>query len=720
MTSFNTGRGAANTNENEGGLNHHGGGQIACQINAEFATLHIEMENCRIDQGGFGVKTFVGRAVSVILICAAGQSGRADVAAEFGDYKAQELPAVKALEAFDDPEFEGRGASCVKETDTIKLGPRFGFNGSGGLRIHPKPATKVRLDFPCKVPLEPGKKYVFSILRKRHENGFAHLFWSCKGKDGKDLKANWNMKTKKLPAGWESVEVEVAPPEGVEIAAHTFATIVQPAGFKAEEKNNPNAWVDFDLIGLREDVPEWLIANTWPIHNRIHCEEGRIRLYSSFVGNVVPPTSSVRYLVELFAADGRKLGSNVLKDDRGALTADFGALAYEGEARVKVSLMDDTRRVCAGVREIPVTVVKRPAEKPDTISVAEDGRCYKNGRTYMPVGFFTSFGKADLYDEELTKTRLREMHENGFNCITEYWPGKWNQAGSKYYDLCAANGIDILYNLNHIYHNATDEGIARFCAKAKDLSVHKAIVGWYSFDEVTKDWAPFLEKFRRALEKTTPDKVIWYVNIHEPEPLLPCGDIQGGDCYPIDVGGRDLEAMDKYVAKCTRCRPAAAWHCPQVMNWGNYRPELQKDRERYLKEALEPTENQYLSVALLYASHGVKGFIFYHFQDIFTGPVPELYAKRWEAFKSIGRTLRGLEPFIMGGKPIVEVPHEDVKGRTRLVRLEAEDGRSVILAIGLKRDNACTFKRADGSVRTFAGREFSCEIIRCGDKEEGK
>ena len=640
-------------------------------------------------------------------------SARADdVSSAFAGYAVQPVPAVRTLAAFDDPEFEGRGASCVKETACVTRGPRFGYNGSGGLRVHPKPATKVRLDFTCKETLLPGRKYVFSILRRRNENGFAHLFWSCFDKSGKEIKANWNMKCRKLPGGWESVEVEVAPPTGVEIAQHAFSTIVQATGFKAEEKNNPNAWVDFDLIGLREDVPEWLVANTWPIHNRIHCEEGRVRLCSSFVGEVVPPSSSVRHLVELFAADdGRKLGACALKDEAGVFTADFGPLAEAGDARLKVSLMDDTRRVCAGVKEIPVTVTKRPAAKPGVVSVAEDGRCYKDGKTYLPIGFFTSFGKGGLYDEAQTARRLRELRENGYNCITEYWPDKWNKAGSTYYDLCRTNGIDILYNLNQIYHNASDEGIARFCSLAEDLSVHPAIVGWYAFDEVTKDWAPFLEKFRRALEKRTPDKVIWYVNIHEPEPLLPCGDIQGGDCYPIDIG-HDLVAMDAYVEKCLRCRPAAAWHCPQAMNWGNYRPALKNDRERYLKETVEPTENQYLSVALLYAAHGVKGFIFYHFQDIFTGPVPEFYEPRWAAFKSIGRTLRGLEPFIMGGRPIVRVPHVDVKGQTRLVQLEAADGRRVILAIGLTQDNACTFAGPDGAARTFRGGAFSCEIFR--------
>ena len=652
-------------------------------------------------------------AVAAALSAVAGRTAPG----EFDGYSRAPVSQVRALDAFADPEFEGRDASCFKATESVRLVPGCGFNGSGGLRVKPPLGGKVRVDFSCKVVPQPGKKYVFSILRRRNENGFAHVVWSCHDKAGRDVKANWNMKKKELPAGWEEIEVEVAPPAGKEIARHSFFTIVQATGSTAEKKNNPNAYVDFDLIGLREDVPEWMLCNTWPIRNRVYREEGRVRFHSSFVGDVVPPGSRVRYRVELIAADGNRLGDQALKADaNGVFTADFGRLAHSGPATLRVSLADDTHRTIAGVKEIPVAVEGRPAEKPDTIYVPENGVCVMNGRPFMPVGFFTCFGKGNLYTRETTETRLREMRENGFNCITEYWPAKWDKPGSGYYELCASNGISVLYNLNQIYHNATDEGVARFCAKAKGLaSEHRAIVGWYAFDEVTKDWAPFLEKFRRALGEATPDKVSWYVNIHEPEPMLPCGDIQGGDIYPIDVGGRDLEPMDRYVAKCMACRPAAAWHCPQSMNWGNYRPGLKDNRERYLKEAREPTENEYLSVALLYASHGVKGFIFYHFQDIFTGPVPELYDKRWEAMKSVGRTLRSLEPFIMSGRPIVEVPHKDVKGRTRLVLLTDADGRKVVIAIGLKRDNECTFTLPDGRERTFRGKDFSCEIFRCSD-----
>ena len=637
-----------------------------------------------------------------------------------GGHSRQAMPEVRALDAFGDPEFEGRGISCVKTNENVALGPHFGFNGSGGLRVKPPPGQKVRVDFSCKVVPQPGKKYVFSILRRRNENGFAHVVWSCHDKAGREVKANWNMKTRSLAAGWKAVEVEVAPPAGVEIARHAFYTIVQAAGFKAEEKNNPNAWVDFDLVGLREDAPEWMLANTWPIRNRVYSEEGRVRFHSGVVGDVTPPESRVRYRAELLAADGGRIGDQTLSaDGNGVFTADFGPLAYSGQATLRVSLVDDTRRVVAGEKTIPVVVERRPDDRPGVISVREDGRCFMNGRPFMPVGFFTSFGKGDLYTREATELRLREMRENGFNCITEYWPAKWDKPGSGYYELCASNGISVLYNLNQIYHNATDEGIEKFCNKAKRLAAeHRAIVGWYAFDEVTKDWAPFLEKFRRALGEATPDKVSWYVNIHEPEPMLPCGDIQGGDRYPIDVGECDLEPMDSYVAKCMACCPAAAWHCPQSMNWGNYRPGLKENRERYLREAREPTENEYLSVALLYAAHGVKGFIFYHFQDIFSGPVPELYEKRWAAMKSVGRTLRSLEPYIMSGRPIEQVPHRDVKGRTRLVRLTDAADRKVVLAIGLKRDNECAFTLPDGRERTFRGKDFSCEVFQCSDVVE--
>ena len=655
-------------------------------------------------------------ALAVLAVCAISSHGIASrvVASEFSGYAVKTPPAVCALNAFADNEFEKREEPCFKVTEFTTFVPGGGFNGSGGLRVKPPLGGKARVDFSCKVVPQPGRKYVFSILRRRNENGFAHVVWSCHDKAGRDVKANWNMKKKELPAGWEQIEVEVAPPAGREIACHSFFTIVQATGFTPEKKNNPNAYVDFDIIGLREDVPEWMLCNTWPVQNKIYPENARVRFHSSFVGDYVARDAEKAYLVELLGANGNVVASDVpAETEPGVFTANFGKLRFTGPATLRTTLFDRKNRINAGSKEIAVEVEPPPPAEPGVVTVSEDGRAWKDGKPFMPVGFFTCFGKGNLYTRETTETRLREMRENGFNCITEYWPAKWDKPGSGYYELCASNGISVLYNLNQIYHNATDEGIAKFCDRAKRLSsAHKEIVGWYAFDEVTKDWAPFLEKFRRALAAATPEELSWYVNIHGPEPMLPCGDIQGGDRYPIDVGQFDLEPMDSYVAQCMACRPACAWHCPQSMNWGNYRPGLKEDRERYLKEAREPTENEYLSVALLYAAHGVKGFIFYHFQDIFSGPVPELYEKRWDAMKSVGRTLRSREPFIMGGRPIEQVPHDDAKGRARVVRLTAEDGRQCVLAIGLKRDNECDFTLPDGSRAKFKGKEFSCAVYK--------
>ena len=98
-----------------------------------------------------------------------------DMPGEFDGYSRLGVQEVKALDAFGDPEFEGRGDPCVKTNANVAIDGRFGFNGSGGLRVKPPLGGKVRVDFRCKVVPQPGKKYVFSILRRRNENGFAHV-----------------------------------------------------------------------------------------------------------------------------------------------------------------------------------------------------------------------------------------------------------------------------------------------------------------------------------------------------------------------------------------------------------------------------------------------------------------------------------------------------------------------------------------------------------------
>jgi hypothetical protein len=66
----------------------------------------------------------------------------------------------------------------------------------------------------------------------------------------------------------------------------------------------------------------------------------------------------------------------------------------------------------------------------------------------------------------------------------------------------------------------------------------------------------------------------------------------------------------------------------------------------------------------------------------------------------------------MSANPIVEVPHKDVKGKTRIVKFTADDGRELVVAIGLTPgENEAEFE-FNGRKRIFKKGPVSCEIYR--------
>jgi hypothetical protein len=152
-----------------------------------------------------------------------------------------------------------------------------------------------------------------------------------------------------------------------------------------------------------------------------------------------------------------------------------------------------------------------------------------------------------------------------------------------------------------------------------------------------------------------------------------------------------LKQMNRYMGIAKSSQASTMWYCPQCFNWANYDREAKNDREKYLAKDVEPTVNEMLAIAFLHASHGVKGFIFYMYDDIFRGPVPEKYAKRWADVEEVGRVMKSLEPFIISTKPIEELEVEDVRGKTRVVVLTDEEGRKRVLVIGLDYENEARF-----------------------------
>jgi len=324
---------------------------------------------------------------------------------------------------------------------------------------------------------------------------------------------------------------------------------------------------------------------------------------------------------------------------------------------------------------------------------------------------------------------LRECAELGFNMLWDYGTYRLTSREKRaaHYARVAKYGLRTLAD-DFSWKNASDDLADPNCKtreRARELASYPAVIGFYTMDEAGPERIEPLTRLRRALNEEAPGCVVNTCNIFSPYTYLSTADVQGGDKYPIDVGEHDLTDMDNYGARL-RATSALGWHAPQILNWGNTRRGIKDDPERYRKETREPMENEMLSVALMYASYGVKGFAFYSYFDMYRTPIPEWIPLRRERVRKVVADLKSLEPFIVSGEPIEEVAHTDTRGKTRVVALSDGKGAWRVLVIGVKRDNACTFtlpakygvlrprkgnvKLSDGGY-AFESKEFTCDIL---------
>lgn len=645
-------------------------------------------------------------------------------------YAAADRPpseAVGLIAAFPNGELEDR-SQFGRKSEHVEILEGCGLNGSAGVRVRAVGNKSGEFRFECAFRPEHGRKYVFSVCRRIHGRVRPHLAWQCWRK-GWCLGQNWNTSVTPLDGGWEREELTLylKEKEWEEGEIRFFAKVSPPDGVSAD----PEGWVDYDCASLREDDPEWYLANVWPTHNVIHAETGRVRLHSGFLGRFVPSGSAGEYSVKLKAHGGRTIASRRARPETGTFTVDFGRLAFTGEAVLDVELSDPASgKVCAR-RSLNVTVAPARKPGPGEVTITEGGALLVDGRPFMPLGFFTSLGKRFGQDRDMDRVRgeLAKISGAGFNCIMEYWDGSFAAHGrlTDFYSACAGNGIKVLANFSGAYK--TPERMADHVARARRVLESGApLLGWYVLDEASFTHLPAIRALRRALNGLTPGIPTWQVNIREVEPFLDVADVLGGDHYLIGRHQGVLKQMDSYMALASSCAPAAMWYCPQCFNWANYDRDARSDREKYLAKDDEPTVNEMLAIAFLHAAHGVKGFVFYMYNDIFAGPVPELYGKRWSDVVTVGRVMKSLEPFILSGEPVEMLPVTDVRGRTRVALFRDGRGHSRVLLIGLDYGNEAVFSlppgceglapvfgnvsaEADGKYRFKAGKR-SCDMLK--------
>jgi hypothetical protein len=635
-----------------------------------------------------------------------------------------------AQSAFFNPGFED-----VSKRGTInehaEIGP-WGVNGNGGLLVRPVKGRYVwEAPFDESFDIVPGQPYAFSCDMLHHgDAATVTAVQVLERKTGKYHSGFWGEVRTKQDNGWTRHETKFIPKISGRDPKYRYQFIIftqvshgKPLG--------PENYSRVDNLSIRRDKPEWEICNVWPTHFKIFTERARVRFSTNFVGPYLPEGRKPAYRAVLKKADGEVLAKDAAQPDKnGVFTVDFGKLAYKGAVKLSVTFADDAGHEYE-TRTFDLAATETYKPRKGEIFVQENGVPVVDGKPFLAMGIYcNSVDPCEQGGFGGKEDGLRECKELGFNLLYDYGTYKLRKREDRqaHYARVAKYGLRTLaddFSRNNASDNLSDPG-CRTRTLARELASYPAVIGFYTMDEAGPETIPPLTVVRRVLNEEAPGHIVTTCNIFSPFTYLSTADVQGGDKYPIDAGERaDLTDMDNYGAKLA-ATSALGWHAPQIINWGNTRRHLVNDPVRYRKESREPMENEMLSVALMYASWGVKGFAFYSYFDMYRGPIPEWIPLRRERVRNVVADLWSLEPFILSGEPIEEVPHDDIRGKTRIVALSDGKGAYRVLVIGVKRDNACTFalpakygrlrprknnvKFADG-LYSFASKEFTCDIL---------
>ena len=634
---------------------------------------------------------------------------------------------VSSVAVFSNPDFED-ASKYGKVNDHVEIG-RFGYNGNGGVRI--RPGKRYTYVAPTKgaVRFERGRRYVFSAdicdfgdstsqiaveAYDRKTKKYAHGFWGMTGT--------------KLEGGWTHYDSYFIPKVEPEEVEYRFIVHTALSRRNGADPSDPNTYTHADNLAVKEAAAEWELGIVWPTHFKLFNDCGRIRVCSNFIGEFFQKGAKPEYEFALEKNDGAKISApKVVSPATKAFSVNFGKLDYEGAAKLIVKLKDREKTLGKRVFDLVITPTYKP--KKGEVFIAEDGRAFVDGKPFMPIGFYTSLADLQKHTLEDAETQMNEIRSMGFNLIMDYSTYKLGSKEQRaaFFDVCRKTGLRVLAD-DFSFRSGKElrNPKSHVYARAKELTTYPAVIGFYTMDEASPDKIPALMETRRCLNEIAPGHIVNTCNIFSPYTFLMTADVAGGDKYPIDVGDhRDLKAMEDYcrdLEATTMC----GWHAPQAYNWANSRPEARDNPEKYRTMGREMAENEMLSVALFYASYGVKGFIFYSWFDIHRCPIPEWIPKRKANARAVAAALCELEPFIMSSHRYEEVDHIDVKGSHRILCWRDDNDRRCITIVGIRRDNECSFRlpssfgkfesrcgrtKFENGKWTFKGIEFSCDIL---------
>lgn len=412
----------------------------------------------------------------------------------------------------------------------------------------------------------------------------------------------------------------------------------------------------------------------------------------------------------------------------------------DGKNTITTEILDLKKKEIVFRRQHTLYYRKQTAN-PGKVTIADNGRIFRNGKPYLPIGIFMGYykkGDTDFFKRvadagfnsvqgvpfallyhgkkgtvlESIKASMREMakHDLTYLCAIKYQIPQRKEKVEQ---------IDHVKGMN----NVTEYVIT-------GLKNEPNLLGYYVSDENPLDQIPAIKYLRDLAGRLDSDHLTMTLTA-TPEHMIDfaqTGDFLMVDVYPVgERHGQDGEAQcmtkcRKHLETAIKTGLPVVW-VPQIFAWSSFREDLPV---RY------PTLQEIRSMVLLGAIYDVKAYYFYAYHPIFYYSEerdPGHSQEQWAKVVPVARMLKKLTPFLLSNeKPsALEVKHISgpaVMAKTfsynknHIVVITADGPGTSVAEIhalpGLKSKFGKTVEKAPG-VYVFTGKHIDSDVLYLSD-----
>jgi len=527
--------------------------------------------------------------------------------------------------------------------------------------------------------------------------------------------------------------------------------------------------VSYDDIRLQEFNGTWFVGMLNP-YNRIEDNERIMYFTATCQGQHVytkTATPDIAVLIEVQNQSGETVLSACRRIVDNRFCVDGSKLA-DGIYKLKISFIDLAnksifdrafRPLYVGTSKLP----KAPAK--GVVTIDKLGRTLIDGKPFMPLAIHTA-GVGRQYD-------VKYFANSPFNAVLVYsgysdlymreYKGYGVAGTLKSLDMMHKNGLKVIFGFPFTYEEHMKEfrtqmqrwgfpdnlSAEEYIGKVVDeVRNHPAILAYYSTDEISHLRAAELMSHRDVINAHDPYHPtyagIWQ---HFAFPYFSgTFDVLGINLYPIQGKDKPQEQpqLPLWINKAHK-----VWDRPDTLAvplWATHQlfsGSLIDDPRKDLKNYRFPTEMELLSMTLMSAIHGAKGFVYYYWNCVLYScgstldEKCETFQPHWRDICRALTEVRELEPFIVSTAPAPKVTVNNIKGITYArAFVDEEYGRIRVLISAegpgeaeaeikiedfpiplgahdnLLRSKYNKTSRIDKNTYIFKGREVDCDILQ--------